>query len=91
MCVSADCTENASNISRLSESAPSEAGSVTQGILMVYVNDKGEEQTCVICYEEKALLSTKCKHNICMDCLLKMFEYNIQRCGICRQLLVLKR
>ena len=36
------------------------------------INFINEQNTCLICYEDKYLIETKCKHNFCLDCLIKM-------------------
>ena len=47
---------------------------------------------CVICLEgKKKLERTQCNHNICIDCLMKMFEFNMALCSVCRQPLILRK
>ncbi len=31
-----------------------------------------ENNTCFICYEDKYLIETKCNHQFCLDCLIKL-------------------
>jgi hypothetical protein len=36
------------------------------------INFINENNTCFICYEDKYLIETKCKHQFCLDCLIKL-------------------
>jgi hypothetical protein len=48
-------------------------------------NEKCENSVdeCPICYENKNLLETKCKHKFCSECL-----FNINSCALCRTMLI---
>jgi len=61
-----------------------------------FVNDSELEcyGLCLICHEEKTLLTLNCAHAFCMQCLLRQLatrwtgpqvSFNYLQCGICRQ------
>ena len=37
---------------------------------------------CCVCYNKNTLLLTKCNHNICIHCLLKLYK---KECPMCRK------
>ena len=45
------------------------------------INDN-ETEECCICYNNSFLMKTKCKHNICLECIFNLKSTN---CPMCRQ------
>ena len=48
------------------------------------IKDLEKKDDCLICYQNSGVLITKCKHNYCMDCILKWYIYTKQECPYCR-------
>jgi len=52
------------------------------------VTFNNEMDNCFICFEDKYLIETECKHRFCLNCLLKLNwdkEANDNPCPMCRK------
>ena len=48
------------------------------------IKDLDVKDDCLICYQNSGILITKCKHNYCIDCILKWYIHTKKECPYCR-------